>query len=468
MRRIKLFKDFVSVLNESYQDLSDYNFNNEYDKMFAEYALNERPIRLNDEDRKEASEIYGNRDVGTVWHGGKLNSEEQYNKVKNLKKGDTIKAKYMSASPDYGTAESFAMYVKSYDEMTMMWALKDAIERGSAGEYGTYVVKLKPKPEQVVFSTYGDGLTPSQSAESEVVLWGDIEVEEVKIFDRLDKENYLNQFEEMSIDSYFNDFIKRWMRSNKIERPSSEWIENNVLSKIVSKKDAVEFIKRLAEDRSEFIFNYINADEFKSNKYLSDLLNYIKFEDGIFQFDFKGDNIGISVIKDLDKLIWKERSDVLLKYFNEIKSKPFSLKMTDNSNRSFRNRPYTISDEAYKVTNIMRKLRRSGIDVPLTPTHEKFEKDFNNYLQKNIIDKTLQESSLDEVEEIKYLIMDLEYYLGGVLELIDTSKLSQALFHLYQNYAHRFRANTDEDKDKLHTYSKMLKEVLPLMVNLKK
>ena len=143
MRRIKKFNDFV---NESYRSLKDEVFNDKYDKIFAEYALNERPIILKSEDRKEASEIYGNREVGTVWHGGKINSEEDYERIKNLKEGDTIHAKYLSASPDYGTAESFAMYVKSYDELTSMYALQSAIERGSAGEYGTYVVKLKPNP----------------------------------------------------------------------------------------------------------------------------------------------------------------------------------------------------------------------------------------------------------------------------------------------------------------------------------
>ena len=44
--------------------------------------------------------LYGNRDVGIVWHGGKVNSKEKLNLIKNLKKGDTINAKFMSATPE--------------------------------------------------------------------------------------------------------------------------------------------------------------------------------------------------------------------------------------------------------------------------------------------------------------------------------------------------------------------------------
>lgn len=76
---------FKQFLKEAYQDLSDQKFNDVYDREFAHYALNERPIRWNETQRETCRKLYGGIDVGTVYHGGKINTEEAYDLLSKLK-----------------------------------------------------------------------------------------------------------------------------------------------------------------------------------------------------------------------------------------------------------------------------------------------------------------------------------------------------------------------------------------------
>src|SRR6478735_1503261 len=122
---MKYLKTYSEFINESYQDLSERDFQDEYDEKFANYALNERPFYLSDEDVEECKKIYGNRDVGIVYHGGKIDSLEYLNIIENLKKGDILNMKFKSCSPYFDEAQSFAFYIKSYDEYTMISNLKD-------------------------------------------------------------------------------------------------------------------------------------------------------------------------------------------------------------------------------------------------------------------------------------------------------------------------------------------------------
>jgi hypothetical protein len=461
-------KKFDQFINEAYSDLSHYDFKDKYDKIFVEYALNEYPINLSEEERKEASRIYGNRDVGIVYHGGKINSEEFYHKLKKLKAGDTIKAKYMSATPSYSTAESFAMYIKSYDEMTMIWALRSAIESGSAGEYGTFVVKLKPKPEQVIFSTYGEGQKPTTAAETECILYGDIEVLDIKIFERLDKENYLEQFKKMSLDGYFNDFIPRWMDKYKIKRPDSKWIIKWVLGKVKSDEDAIDFLRDL-ENKKSFIFNWIHYDEFIKNSFMKKQLDKIEFYENHFRFIFdesdKSDykkNPFVSLIKGLENVIWRENENLLVDYYNDLLKQPAKMEITKSK---WGSSPinFEFDDTSAKIFSTAEKLRKIGVDVKPHKALKKFEDDLNKYLKEFIMERHIKDVDNREVEKMYYLFQEIEYRLKKILPVMNTDYIKDVISYFYGGFAYRFQMVEREDKWKLNEYSKALGKALQIL-----
>lgn len=458
MRHLKTFNKFK--INEAYRELDRSDYRNDYDYAFANYALNEKPFGFNEEQRKKAQSLYGNREVGVIYHGGKLNNKEHSEIIKSLKPGDTIKANMMSATPEYSTAESFALYVKSYDEMTMMYALKDAIENGSAGTYGTFVVTLKPKPEQVIFSTYGEGETPTRSAETEVVLYGDIEVVDIKIFEPLSKETYLEDFMEMSPLSLSNDFMKRWFSSNKLPRPNSDYIKK-VLNKITSDEEAIEFITNQSEKR--WVFGELTMDEAGSNKYIKKQFTNVVFENGNFYFDFPG-KVHIGVIDGLKEWTWNNNRTVLLDYYNEI-SKNSDVKIEFKENRSWAKDEYdiNISDSARRLLNVYSKLKELGESVKLHPQIKSFENDIVGYFEDVIIGKHIKDFSSKELEAMRNTLRNLENYGDVILKVIGVDAIKPGLLYLYQSFAHRHQANTKEDKYKIRDYAEIVPYALKLL-----
>lgn len=460
-------KNFNNFINESYSDLSHYDFKDEYDEIFVKYALNEYPIHMSDRERKEASKIYGNRDVGIVYHGGKINSKEFYNNLKKLKSGDTIKVEYMSATPYYDEAESFAMYVKSYDELTMMYALKDAIERGSAGEFGSYVITLKPKPEQVIFSTFGQGEKPTTAAETECVLYGDIEVLDVKIYERLTKDNYKQEFEKMSLESYFNDFIPRWMFKHKIPRPDSNWIVKWVLGKIKTEDDAIKFIQDLRNKRG-FIFKYIDFEEFKQNKILFGLLDKIEFYNNWFVFMFdksdkdnKNLNPLINIIPNLKTYIWEENSEFLFQYYNDLLKKP--AKMDIEERNILGKYEFKFDQISNRLFTTAEKLKEIGIDVKIHPELKNFESKLNNILKDLILNKHIDDVEATDIEQIEYFFNEIHTRLKKVLPHMEKTILKQALSYYFNNFAHRFKIKDQNDKNKLLKYKDSLEDAFKVM-----
>jgi hypothetical protein len=461
MKYLKTFESFK--INEAYRELDRSDYENKYDYDFANYALNERPFGWSEEDIKKARELYGNRDVGVVYHGGKLDNKEFNDKVRALKPGDTIKVKLMSSTPEYSTAESFALYVKSYDEMTMMYALKDAIDNGSAGEYGTYVVTLKPKPEQVIVANFGEGKKPTSSAETEAVLYGDIEVVDVKIFDPLNKETYLEDFMEMHPNSLDNDFMKRWFRSKRLERPDSDYIKK-ILSKIKNEDEAIEFIEK--QYSGGWVFDYVTLDEFMSNKFLKKQMDKIIFKDGHFEFDFGGKrNPGVSAIKGLKEYVWKNNKKVLLDYYNELLKDPeidMNFKESSYSMGDGEHQVY-INDKARKLLLAYKKLIEVGQKPKMHPKLEELENELEKYFDDNIIGKHIKDVSVQELEGIERTLQNIGYY-GQILNgIIDKNVLTAGLVYLYQNFAHRWNMTDKDDSNKMYKYKRIVEKALQLL-----
>ena len=187
----------TEILVESYQKINHSITG--LDRDIAEYALNEVPLRWSEDDTNEARSIYGNIPVGIVYRGVRINSEAALQQLKALQGGGMLAMELGSASPHWDTAVSFANYVKSYDELTMMRMLSSAVKNGSAGAYGVAVITLAPTPDQVIVKTYRTGnehqynpnwKAPEESAESEVILSGNIKVTDVQIIPPINKENW--------------------------------------------------------------------------------------------------------------------------------------------------------------------------------------------------------------------------------------------------------------------------------------
>lgn len=161
---------------------------------------------------------YGNVPVGTVYWGTKIHTREQLEKFRSLS-GSTITVKTISASPDLSVAESYSQYHRSYDNASAMREYVAALRAGSAGQYGTAILTLKPHPDNVVAKMYQEGNEPStwryfSAPEREVILTGTIPVVDVSIMEPLTLENYREVISHLP--SWENDFVKKWLDYWKI------------------------------------------------------------------------------------------------------------------------------------------------------------------------------------------------------------------------------------------------------------
>lgn len=234
------------------------------DRDFANWAMNEIPPGWTREKQQEVKQIFGNVPVGKIYRGIKINSENLLMTLKQLEqRPGKIEMNLASATPEYDTAVSFANYVKSYDELTMMRMLSRAIERGSAGAFGVAVLTLEPTPEQVIVKSYSDRnerefnpkwRAPKSSAEAEVLLTGDISVVGVKIIPPLTTENWRNiinntvttvqQVEDWQL-------LDQWFRSHKIPNEEVQEFAFQLWPRIIkTKKDLVDALncERLYSD----------------------------------------------------------------------------------------------------------------------------------------------------------------------------------------------------------------------------
>jgi hypothetical protein len=246
---------------ESYRELDRYDYKDDYDYAFANYALNERPLFLDEYERQEARQLYGGTldgigGDGIVYRGAKINTEEQLKQIKDLQaKGGTISLRLGSASHHYSTAKSFADYVKSYDTSTMLAAMKDTMEQGSAGKFGTYIVYLKPTKDQIIYNTARGTLT--SGAESEVILYGDIKVVKVEINEPLTEDNYINRF--MAMDNIgaliSSDFFAHWLSNRRLEIPLNRKIEK--LKQLVKTTDDVVLLMENAGNLRLIEYNVV-------------------------------------------------------------------------------------------------------------------------------------------------------------------------------------------------------------------
>jgi len=237
--------------------IEDYNYErcekyHGIDRELCNWFFNETTLIWGDAKIKQAQAKYGNVSVGKIYRGAKIDTIDELKQYREVEKGGTLKfSTVKSCTPFESEAKSFAWYVKSYDTLTMLYALKTAIDRGSAGEYGGVVLTLQPTPKNVVVKSYTEGheikensdwrTPPCGSAEAEVLVVGDVKVISAKIFEPLTKENWKETALKSlkCVDDLSNSFLNEWIRKHKISGKEIRDFVTPVIKKLVKTEDDV-------------------------------------------------------------------------------------------------------------------------------------------------------------------------------------------------------------------------------------
>lgn len=428
---MKFIKNLKTYINESYRNLDDYDFSDKYERKFANYALNERPFQLNKNEMDECRELYGNKNVGIVYHGGKIDTIELLNILKNLKKGDTYNMYLKSATPDYDTALSFSKYIKSYDELTMITALKDTYERGSSGEYGSYIVKLKPKPEQVIIANFGDGNKPRYSAETECILYGDILVEDIKIFLPLTKDNIDAYINDLSILDCFDSFVKEWMRHHKVK--IDKILFTKKFNQINNMNDMTDFIVKYNKSAREFIFGKLKLDELIDNKIFEKLITNINFnsDSATFDWNINGNKISISNIDGLLDYLTKKHQTKLIEYVNKhnVNNVDISIDLTSKYNYG----GIVIGDKTANLLHVLVWLNDDKI-LKNNTSVKKLNDVIVDFINKHILNKTIDDLSDNEINGIENFLTNLQRICSYAGILLINKDIKKGLLYFYNNF----------------------------------
>lgn len=213
------------IIQESFganQRLDEEDFKDEIDYKFAQYAINERHFSLSGEDKEYAKENYGGLygvQGGVIYSGGRITSEEQLESLKAVQDGGIITNNMKSYSHRKATARSFADFVMTYDPVAGGRAMKAAMERGSAGEFGSYLITIQANENTILINTQRpDGVT--RSVEDELIVDGSVNVVSVDIIAPLQKDSWTQQtieeWDELK-DLDGANFLGAWLEHHQID-----------------------------------------------------------------------------------------------------------------------------------------------------------------------------------------------------------------------------------------------------------
>lgn len=202
--------------------LDEGKYKDSIDLAFANYALNELSFFLEEGDKGYARENYGGLDGvvgGTIYSGGRIDSEKQLRELQDLKSGGNLTVHMKSFSHSKDVARDFAGFVKTYDPMLGALKIEEALKRGSAGKFGSYVLSVKADPKTILINTMRpDGVT--SSAEPELIVDGSVKVLGVDIMAPLTKDNWAAE----TLDKWTSleelggsVFLEKWASANNID-----------------------------------------------------------------------------------------------------------------------------------------------------------------------------------------------------------------------------------------------------------
>lgn len=202
------------------RDIQRGDFKDNIQYQFAQYALNEQPLSLSPEDIEQATQTYGGLygvQGGLIYRGGRINSLEALEDLKNLQSGGRWRVNLKSFSHDKAQAREFADFIKTFDSSVGMIQMQRALDRGSAGVYGSYVITAKADPSTIVINTQNPNMPVS--VEDELIVNGDVEVVSVELIEPLTKDNWTEQtFKGWSSLEMLRatDFLTAWLSEQNI------------------------------------------------------------------------------------------------------------------------------------------------------------------------------------------------------------------------------------------------------------
>jgi hypothetical protein len=448
---------FSKFLDESYQNLDDHTYQDRYEKMFARYALNEVPLRMNEDEMKECAKLYGNVDVGVVYFGGKMNYKEEYKSIINLKPGDRKHFKLQSASPHEEDARTYMDYVKSYDELTMLSALKSAYEQGSAGKFGVYLLELEPTPNQVIFSTFGPTVRKlNHSAETECILYGDIKVKSVKIREALTTENYHEILLKDFPDILQSEFVTGWIRKIIKKIPSS--LAKNLITKIDTANKALAFFKWSAS--SLYVIEQLTYNDLMANHHIKNILNnYIRVDGSRILLNIPG-QLAVGLPHHLEQDILLKHKEMLVKQSKEqLKNLPTQYKCLFSNGKNSKN-ALILDDNAYAILASLLFQAEHGKKVkhPIISDLNNISKQIKSNLNELVLTKNLYDyNNPDDLSDIQRLFASaLELKTYASLLSSNMNYVDAAISYFYNSFA----KGSIKDRRMLSAYTTILTSVL--------
>lgn len=403
---MKTFNTFLTEM--AYQDLKKIKFKDNFDKAFGEYALNEVPLKWTKEEQEQCKKKYGDIDVGIVYHGNRISTEEQLTFIQSLSKGMTYPCDLISATPEKETAISFMEYVKSHDEYRMLLSLSSSLKRGSSGNFGSFLLTLKPTPTQVIASTFGPTKNKfTQTAETECILNGDVKIVDVKIMTPFTLDNWFNTLKTNFLEVVSSDFFNRWLDHHKIKITKDQAKE--LINLLKTEDDVLTFLRGCEKDNR--IFYILSYSDIQQNKVLlNTILKFLKFNVNTPFLAINNEKIYLNneeLISEL-KIEHKKQIDINIKEkYNELKNNDNKIYFDENKGKLL------ITDDTYKLFNLIKLANERKIKLDVNKSLKQLTdiiiklKDMSNEF---INTKTLKDlSSLDVVSNIfKSLLTILE------------------------------------------------------------
>ncbi len=278
------------------QDLDPDDFKDSIDYKFAQYAINERHFSLNDEDKEHAKVEYGGLDGvkdGVIYSGGRITSKKQLETLREIQDGGITTVSMKSYSHLKATARSFADFVMTYDPIAGGRAMKAAMERGSSGEFGSYLITIEANENTILINTMRkDGVT--RSVENELIVDGEVNVVNVEILSPLAKKSWTQQ----TVEEWDNlkdldgaNFLGAWLEHHRID-PWQDGHLEEYLDEMTSSIDGLE----------ELLIDYQNVRilELSKKNYAEWLGNHPLADQLIDKIELRKDRRGVSIHTDLN------------------------------------------------------------------------------------------------------------------------------------------------------------------------
>lgn len=357
-------------------------------------------------------------------------------------------------------------YVKSYDELTMLYAMKKNLANGSAGGFGTYLLTLKPTPKQVIFSTFGPTQRqPSSGAEAECLLYGDIKITDVVIRDPLTQDNFEEVIFKGFPDILSSSFIDHWLSHHK--QSISRNFAIKCLTKIKSLDDVYTVLSN--SNTSPYFLSKISYSDLVTNAHFKKTFdNYIVITNGSLFVEIPNHSkISIPNRSDLNIKLRELLKDSLVQNSKEELDKLSSQKYMCKLYATDENEKYStfllIDENGYAILRHLVYLKKNNEKVshPIIDDLNSINKELEKMMSELIIGKSLydytDEKRLDFIYGLFRSAQEINSKFGSLIkQKKDYWKKG------FQWFYHSFARGQIKNRDTFSLYTKLMRKVLTI------